>query len=279
MAGLVGVKDLARAKGRAFRAVGGRRTLILTSGASFTLAAGLTLAAGEVKAAAGFASMTSREATGSFIFALVLTSTGGGGGAAGLGLTGGSGFTGGVISGAGLAATAVLVLARGLTSADFARPVFAISIFFTGLTVTVGVLASTFATGWRTLFGDVFFGAGVGLVSGDLALAVFARGTGRAEIGRRESGFAAVIFFGFFIATVLATRWRVCWWRVSPVFRACNGNLVLTEFTPERRQLASKVLAKINAPVLDLAGWNGVYGSFQIKKRERPVVPAYLHRG
>jgi hypothetical protein len=204
MAACVATKGLAAAEGLtadglAFRTTGVGRILILTSGAGLALAAGLTLAARGVISAAGFASMVSLAAVGSFVFAVGLTSTGGWIGAAGLALGNGSGFNGGLVSGADFAAT-VLVLAFGLTSAVF--------VSFAGLTSTAGALALTLGAGLRTRFTGAFLGAGVGSVFGDLALAVFARGSDGFEMARRESGFAAMIFFGFFITTILAAGWR-----------------------------------------------------------------------
>jgi hypothetical protein len=55
-----------------------------------------------------------------------------------------------------------------------------------------------------------------------------------------------VIFFGFFITTVLATGWRACSWRLSPEFQPRNGNLVCARWVnPQRR--ASNII-----PVLAL---------------------------
>jgi hypothetical protein len=67
---------------------------------------------------------------------------------------------------------------------------------------------------------------GVAAVS---ALVFFVPGVASFEMVRRERGFAAAVFFGFFMATVLATGVRVCWLRLSPGFQRRNGNLVFAK--------------------------------------------------
>jgi hypothetical protein len=65
---------------------------------------------------------------------------------------------------------------------------------------------------------------------------------------RPEGGFAAAVFFGFFMATILA-QGRVGCWRLSPAFRTRNVNLIFAlrrEFhaieTSLRMQLVCKTI-------------------------------------
>ena len=79
--------------------------------------------------------------------------------------------------------------------------------------------SATLAATLRGFFAAVFF-----TVFARFTFELLAPVLARLRVVRGERGWAAV-FFGFFMATILATG-RSCFWRVRPVFRWRNGYLI-----------------------------------------------------
>ncbi|HWD92708.1 MAG TPA: hypothetical protein VG938_10195 [Verrucomicrobiae bacterium] len=150
---------------------------------------------GGFDATTGFFSTTGANAVAGFVFLFGLSS--------GVGLLSVTGSARGSASGLGTGFIAlngligVLVLALDFISAALGAT--------TGAASGGGaVFSTTFAATLRTFFA----GASTGVSAGSV-LTALARGLADTVTARRKSGFAVVTFFGFFITTVLATRWRL----------------------------------------------------------------------
>jgi hypothetical protein len=98
-----------------------------------------------------------------------------------------------------------------------------------GFGVGFGAAASsTRATGPAVLAETlrVFFAAAFLTDFAGLVFEIFAPVLARLRVVRAGRGFAAAVFFGFFMTTILATECGCCW-RVRPVFGWRNGYLIL----------------------------------------------------
>jgi hypothetical protein len=112
---------------------------------------------------------------------------------------------------AGLAFTLRLMIAAAFGSgAGFGNTAGSIGV--TRLTATAATL--------RVFFAAIFF-----TVFAGFAFEIFAPVLARLRVVRAGRGFAAAVFFGFFMTTILATECG-CWWRVRPVFGWRNGYLI-----------------------------------------------------